>query len=62
MRRFKVWANCSSSRCPNHSGDEYVLEFADDTPEEQIEEECKQACDVLLGNITESGWEEEESK
>ncbi len=53
MRRFVVFARC------NHGcGEEVILEFEDTDTDAHCECECADACNTLIGNSFDTGWNE----
>lgn len=53
VRRFEVWANCG-----HYDRDRTILEFDNKATDEEIEAECADACDTLVGNNFDTGWRE----
>jgi len=57
MRRFKIYLYYPFSECPS---EEDILEFDDDTTDEQIKKECADCLDNLIANNLDTGWYEME--
>ena len=55
MRKFKVWASCG-----HHGVEPYEveLEFAEGTPQEDIDNDLQDTVDTLISNHFDTGWEE----
>lgn len=54
MRRYEVWADCNHST----TRDTTILEFDDNATDAEIERDCSDACDTLVGNNFDTGWRE----
>jgi len=56
MRRFKVWLDVQVSGTDPY---EEILEFPDDTSDEECEEACEDCLQTMISNELDTGWDEE---
>lgn len=55
MRKFIVYLD---KRVARSEPVEEILEFSDDTTEEEIDEACQECLDVMITNELYTGWDE----
>ncbi len=58
MKKYVVWAKCGS--CDH--GEKIELEFEDTDSESFCDAECAEACNTLIGNEFDTGWDPVEEK
>lgn len=54
MKKYKVYIEYPYVSC---EPEEEILEFPDDTPQEEIDKECAFCLDIMIGNM-DTGWYE----